>query len=94
MTEKDILYSILGREIDNLLAKTPSASFLSGIVKNWVFKYIDPYVNLFMEGEALQEEMAAAFVQEEMSSKIENFKKRFQQEVENERIQCEPKEKY
>lgn len=86
MTEKEIFYSMLGREIDNLLSGNPAASFLSGIVKNWVFKYIDPYVNLFMEGEKLQEDVAAAFVKEEISSKIENFKKKFKEEVMDERI--------
>lgn len=85
MTDKDIFYSMLSREIDNLLSTTPSISFLGGAIKNWVFKYIDPYVDLFMEGDTFQADVATAFVKEEMSSKIENFKKQFKMEVNNER---------
>lgn len=85
MSEKEIFYSILSREIDNLLGLTPASAFIGNIVKKWIFNYIDPYVNLFMEGETMDEDMAAAFVKEEMSSKIENFKKKFKEEVEGER---------
>jgi hypothetical protein len=87
MSEKEIFYSILSREIDNLLGGSPSSSFLSGIVKKWVFNYIEPYVNLFMEGDTLQADMATAFVKQEFNDKVENFKKKFMEDVKNEHNQ-------
>lgn len=84
MSEKEIFYSILGREIDNLLGGSPSSSFLSGVVKKWIFNYIEPYVNLFMDGDTVQADMATAFVKEEMNAKIDNFKKKFMEDVNNE----------
>jgi hypothetical protein len=84
MSEKEIVYSILGREIDNLLGGNPSSSFLSGVVKKWIFNYIEPYVNLFMDGDIVQADMATAFVKEEMNAKIDNFKKKFMEDVKNE----------
>lgn len=84
MSEKEIFYSILGREIDNLLGGSPSSSFLSGVVKKWIFNYIDPYLNLFMDGDTVQADIATAFVKEEMNAKIDNFKKKFMEDVKNE----------
>lgn len=81
MNDKEIFYSVLGREIDNLLSFNPATAMLSGVVKNWVFKYIDPYVSLFIEGERLNTKMATSFVKEEISAKIDNFKKRFEEEI-------------
>lgn len=84
MTEKEIFYNILGREIDNLLSANPSLAFFSGVVKKWVFNYIDPYVNLFMEGDRIQTDMATAFIEDEMSNKIKKFKQKFEEEIKNE----------
>lgn len=84
MSDKDILYNILSREIDNLLSVNPSLAFFSGPIKKWVFNYIDPYVNFFMEGDRLQTDIATAFVQEEMGNKIKDFKKKYEEAVKNE----------
>lgn len=84
MSEKEIFYSILGREIDNLLSGSPYAGLISNIVKKWVFNYIDPYVNLFIEDDILQADMATAFIKEEMSAKIDNFKKKFMEDINSE----------
>ena len=84
MTEKEVFYSILEREIDNLLGINPSLAFFSRPIKNWIFEYIDPYVGLFMEGNKLRTDMAASYVKEELSTKINNFKKKFEEEIKNE----------
>lgn len=82
MSDRDVFYSILGREIDNLMCVNPTLSFLSGPVKNWIFRYIDPYIALFMgEDDALQVDVAAAYVKEEMAAKIDKFKKQFKEEA-------------
>lgn len=81
MSEKDILYSLLGREIDNLMSINPTTAFMSGVVKRWLFQYIDPYVSLFMDGEEIQTDTATAFLEDEISQKIEKFKKKFEEEA-------------
>ena len=84
MTEKEVFYSILEREIDNLLCINPSLAFFSRPIKNWVLEYIDPYVSLFMEGDKLRTDMATSYIKEEVSNKINNFKKKFEEEIKNE----------
>ena len=84
MSDKDILYSIIDRYIDNLLIRNPSLSFLSGPIKKWVYNFIDPYVNLFVEGEDLQVDIASGFVKQELMDKIDIFKKKFKEYKENE----------
>ena len=85
MTDKELFYSVLGREIDNLLSINPALSFLGTAIKNYVFNYIDSYIDFFMTGGKLETDMAAAFIEDEMSKKIESFKNKFQQEKNNEK---------
>jgi hypothetical protein len=85
MNDKDILYSIIDRYIDNLLIRNPSLSFLSGPIKKWVYNYIDPYVNLFVEDDDLQVDIASGFVKQELTDKIDIFKKKFKEYKENEK---------
>lgn len=84
MSDKDILYSIIDRYIDNLLMHNPSLSLFSGPIKKWVYNFIDPYVNLFVEGEDLQVDIASGFVKQELTDKIDIFKKKFKEYKENE----------
>lgn len=78
-SDKEILYNIIDREVDNMLRGMPVISIFSGTVKGYIHNFLDPYVNFFMEGDDLKIEMASAFVNEEMSSKLENFKKNFKE---------------
>lgn len=87
MGEKEIFYNILSREIDNLMGINPTLGFLSGPVKNWLFRYIDPYVNLFLREQGdLQVDVASAFLKEEISSKIDKFKQQFKEEINDQQI--------
>lgn len=81
MTEKEIFYSILGREIDNLCSANPGLAFFSTGIKNWIFNFIDPYLTYFMEGDRLQVDMATSFMKQEINEKIESFKKNFNKEI-------------
>ena len=81
-SDKEILYSMIDREIDNLLRGVPVISVFSGTVKNYVHNLLDPYVNFFMEGNDLKVEMASSFVSTEINDKLEQFKKNFNKEKE------------
>jgi hypothetical protein len=84
MNDKEILYSIIGREIDNLLSGNPSLFMFRGAIKNWVFNYIEPYVNFFLEDEKLNTKMAEAYIKDEASKKLAAFKAKFMEEQTNE----------
>lgn len=79
MSDKDIFYQVLERYMDNLLhGINPMVSMMSGPIKNWVFNFISPYVDAFMaNGEELNTAAASAFLKDEVSSKIEQFMKDF-----------------
>lgn len=79
MNDKEILYNILGREIDNLIAKSPVLYLFKDNIKNWVFSYIEPYTNFFMQGEKLDVEMASSFAEEELKNKLSAFKAKFKE---------------
>ena len=84
MNDKQILYNMIERYIDNILLRNPSLNMFSGPIKKWVINYIDPYVNLFIEDDALQVDMAGSFVEQELTDKIDIFKKSFKENKKNE----------
>lgn len=79
MNDKEILYSMLDRYIDNILLSSPALNVLSGPIKRFIFNYIDPYVNLFFEGDTLQVDMASGFIKQELTDKIDDFKRLFKE---------------
>lgn len=76
-TDREILYSMLDREIDNLLRINPILSVFSSTIKSYLHNFLDPYLNFFMEGDKLQVDMATTFMKEEMINKMEEFKTNF-----------------
>lgn len=76
-SDKEVLYSMLDREIDNILGYNSVLSIFSGTIKSYVHSFLEPYLNFFMEGEKLQVNLASAFVEQEFHNKVENFKKNF-----------------
>lgn len=76
-SDKEVLYSMLDREIDNILGYNSVLSIFSGTIKSYVHSFLEPYLNFFMEGEKLQVSLASAFVEQEFHNKVENFKKNF-----------------
>lgn len=82
MNDKELLYQFLDREIDNAIAAyIPSFRFLAGPVKNWLFNYIDPYVDLFFMGsDKLNTTAVKKFATEEATEKINSFIKKFEDE--------------
>lgn len=82
-TDKELLYSMLDRELDNLMGGNPILSMFSGTVKNYIHGFLEPYLNFFMEGEQLQTGMATAFIEDEVHQKLEQFKKKFNENRED-----------
>lgn len=84
MEDKEILYQILDREIDNIIGSlSPLAGVFSGTIKNSVFGYIDPYVDAFLSKSKppkLNSEAAGAFMKSEVNDKINTFMKGFEEE--------------
>jgi hypothetical protein len=85
MSEKDIFYQFLGREIDNMIAVyVPSLNLLSGAIKNYIFNIINPYVDLFFIGGTdsgkLNVRAAGEFAKQEVNEKIKNFIDKYEKE--------------
>jgi hypothetical protein len=85
MEDKKILYQMVERYIDNIMAKgNPMFALFSQPIKKWIFNFIDPYVNAFLvsseEGFEINTQAASAFVKSEISDKIEDFMKKFEAE--------------
>ena len=81
MNDKEILYQMLSREIDNLLGKNQMLRLFSDPIKSWIINYIDPYVNAFFMGTTkINSEVAGTFVKEEFNNKINDFIKKFEEE--------------
>ena len=81
MSDKEILYQMLSREIDNILSRNPMFRMFSGPISNWVISIVDPYVDAFYMGtQNLNTEAASRFVKSEISSKVDDFITKFKEE--------------
>lgn len=80
MTDKDILYTMLSREIENTLTKfAPSFRVFADNITMRIIKYIDPYVDLFLTSEkTIDTDLAQAFIDESIDDKMNSFIKKFQ----------------
>lgn len=76
-TDKDILFSIIDREIDNLTIANPVLAMFNTTIKNKIHAFLTPYIDFFMEGDELQMDMATSFAKREMQKKLEDFKQEF-----------------
>ena len=81
MSDKEILYQMLSREIENILGNNPMFRMFSGPISNWVISIVDPYVDAFYMGtQNLNTEAAKKFVKNEVNSKIDDFITKFKEE--------------
>lgn len=81
MNDKEIIYNIIGRYIDNIIgyAHNPLLNILSEPIKNYVFRYLSPYLDAFMDNNKFELDSASAFLEDEALKRIENFKKTFKE---------------
>jgi hypothetical protein len=87
MTDKDLLKQMLSREISNLIdSVAPQFRMFSGMASNYVFEFLEPYLNAFMspdEGK-INQKAAGAFLKQETNDKIDKFLKEFEKRQEKE----------
>ena len=77
--DKEILYNIVRREIENLMADFPVLNMFSDTVSDYVIRYIDPYISAFMKNGKINTEQLTAFTKQEVNEKIEKFKKEYEE---------------
>jgi ABC-type transporter MlaC component len=81
MSDKDLLYQMLEREISNLLnIAAPQFRMFSGSVSKYVIQLVDPYVDAFLspDDNTLNSKAVGAYLKQETNEKIEKFLKDFE----------------
>lgn len=75
MTDKDILYTVLSREVDNILSNfAPTLRMFSDNITMKIIRYIDPYVDKFLTpAQSIDTDMAKAFIDKEVKDRMESF---------------------
>lgn len=78
-TDKEVLYSMLRREVDNLIGGMPLLSAFGGTITSNLIKWIDPYVSAFIDEDTkqLDVDQLGDFASEEVDEKIKSFKERY-----------------
>jgi hypothetical protein len=82
MTDKEILYQMLQREINSLLeSAAPQFKIFSGAATKYIIDLVDPYVSAFLSPDdgSLNEKAASEFLKQETSEKINKFLKEFEE---------------
>lgn len=79
MTDKELLFQILDREVVNVLNQfSPAFSMFSPMISNFVKKTIEPYIDAFCMGTTtINTDAAGSFVKKEISEKVDAFIKQF-----------------
>lgn len=88
MTDKEVLYSMLEREIRNLTSRNPMTAMFSGTIVNYVLNFIDPYVNAFLSeppAAKLDADQLSQFATEEVQDKILKFKEQYKRKVQEQK---------
>lgn len=81
MNDKDVLYQMLEREVSNLLGGfNPGLRGFSNLVTNYIIKFIDPYVDAFMNGDKINLQAAKQYLKDETSRKIDEYMAKFREE--------------
>jgi hypothetical protein len=81
MTDKELLYQMLQREINSLIENAfPQFRMFSGIAYKYVIELIDPYVSAFLSPDdgSLNKKAASEFLKQETNDKISKFLKDFE----------------
>lgn len=81
--DKEVLYNVIKRYIDNMTRGVPIFSMFSDTISNYVIKYIDPYVNGFINNQELDIDQLGEFTKYEVNTKIDEFKKIYKSKKEN-----------
>ena len=87
MNDKEIIYNIIGRYVDNILLqiRNPLAYMMADPIKNYIYRYVEPYINAFTTNNNFEVEEASAYLEQEAIEKINSFKRTFK-ESKNENV--------
>jgi hypothetical protein len=82
MTDKELIYQILEREVKNiLLSINPTFAMFSPMACNAIENFIDPYIDAFCMGTSrINTEAAGSFIKTEVNEKVDAFIKQFNKE--------------
>jgi hypothetical protein len=84
MSEKELLYQVISREVENILGSiNPAFRMFNNVAVNYVISIIDPYVDAFIANDKdhkINTEMVGGFLKDEVNSKVDNFMKKFREE--------------
>jgi hypothetical protein len=81
MSDKELLYQMLQREINSFIETTvPQFRMFSNVATNYVIEMIDPYVSAFLSPDdgTLNKTAAAEYLKQETNEKITKFLKDFE----------------
>jgi ferric iron reductase protein FhuF len=81
-SDKEILFQMLNREVDNILMNFgPFGNLASGPVKKYLYEMVSPYVDAFLNSnESLNASAATEFTKEQVNDKVDAFLKKFNAE--------------
>ena len=87
MNDKEIIYNIIGRYVDNILRqiRNPLAYMMADPIKNYIYRYVEPYIDAFTTNNIFEVEEASAYLEQEAIEKINSFKRTFK-ESKNENV--------
>ena len=87
MNDKEIIYNIIGRYVDNILrqVRNPLAYMMADPIKNYIYRYVEPYIDAFTTNNNFEVEEASAYLEQEAIEKINSFKRTFK-ESKNENV--------
>ncbi len=81
MEDKEILFQMIFREVDKILANfNPAVRLMAEPIKGFVYNFLDPYVSAFFNlgTTNINTEAASTFIQQEATNKIADFVKDFE----------------
>ena len=87
MNDKEIIYNIIGRYVDNILRqiRNPLAYMMADPINNYIYRYVEPYIDAFTTNNNFEVEEASAYLEQEAIEKINSFKRTFK-ESKNENV--------
>lgn len=82
MSEKELLYQVLNREIGNFLGNiNPAFRMFSTNVTTYIINFIEPYINAFTNSDGhFNSKAAEGFLKQEVNEKINSFMEKFEAE--------------
>jgi hypothetical protein len=81
MTDKELLYQMLQREVNSLIEGVfPQFKMFSGVATKYIIDIVDPYISAFLSPDdgSLNKKAASEFLKQETNEKINKFLKDFE----------------